>query len=110
MTRALAAALAALATGCATLATDPAEEIAGIYESGFEVDAFRPCNEDEAWWVAEGEELRRRYRETVTRDYQPVYVVVRGEVGPRGAFGHMGAYDRELRVREVVELDGTAAC
>ena len=97
--------LTALLAGCASVTTEPVPEIhAGFYRAGFEEDGFSPCESGEEWWVVDGQELRARYAETAERDYEPVYAVVRGETGPRGAFGHLGAYDRELRVTEVLEV------
>lgn len=92
-----------LATGCAK-ATEPAAlRYEGHYSWGFEVNGFQPCGSSESWWVTEGD-LHARYRQVAGRDYEPVYVVLRGEAGPPGKFGHLGAYARELAVREVVEM------
>lgn len=91
--------------GCATLTDATASrEYTGLYASGFEVEGFVPCGTEESWWVAGGEELRERYREVATRPYEAVYVVVRGEVGPEGRYGHLGAYPREIEVSDLVEI------
>lgn len=96
----IAAALAA--SGCAST-TGPANgRLAGHYSQGFEVDAFRPCGSQESWWVTDGEDLRRRYRELDVPPYEPVYVELRGTVGPDGSWGHLGIYRRELAVTEVL--------
>ena len=91
--------------GCASTISVPDDgRYMGFYAQGFEVDGFRPCGSDESWWVTEGAELRTRYRELTTRQYEEVYVELRGQVGPRGRYGHLGAYTRELSVDEVITI------
>jgi hypothetical protein len=83
----------------------PAPLHAGVFSSGFEVEAFRPCGLDEAWWVVSLDaRLAARYREVALTAYQPVYAVFRGEPSEKGSTGHLGRYDRTLRVVEVLEL------
>jgi hypothetical protein len=78
----------------------------GYFSYGFETSAFHPCNSDEAWWVTgEGTAaLIEQYGQVAPADYEPVYAEVRGQVSEPGAYGHLGAYQRELTVTEVVEL------
>lgn len=103
MTRTILAAVSLLLTACAT-ATDPGvERYEGFYTWGFEVNGFEPCGSTESWWVTEGD-LHTRYGQVSTGEYQPVFVRLEGEVGPEGRYGHMGAYTREIAVREVVEM------
>jgi hypothetical protein len=83
---------------------DAVSTYAGLYAQGFETMAFRPCDREASWWVAETGDLSARYHEVAARAYDPVYAVVKGTVGPEGHYGHMGAYTRELRVTEVVEV------
>ena len=71
-------------------------ELAGVYELGFERQTFRPCGSAEAWWV--GTAPASLQRGLGTR----AYVRVKGTVGPRGAFGHMGRYPDQLQITEVV--------
>ena len=98
-------AAALLLTGCVTAATGPDDrQFAGFYASGFEVESFRPCGSQEQWWVTEAQALRARYAEVAATPYQEVYVVIRGEAGPEGRYGHLAAYQREVAVREVLEL------
>ena len=80
------------------------EQFAGYYSQGFEVDAFRPCGSDEKWWVTEGTELRSRYAALSPKQYEEVYVELRGQAGPRGEFGHLGSYNREMVAGEVIEI------
>jgi len=98
--------LAPLALGaCVSGITGSEQEIlAGHYSQGFEVDAFRPCGSEEKWWVTEGEELREKYRALAPKQYEEVYVELRGQAGPRGEFGHLGSYNREMVAGEVIEI------
>ncbi len=80
------------------------EEFRGYYQAGFEVEAFEPCGSPEKWWVVRGDELNARYRQFVGAPYEPVFIVVRGQVGPRGRYGHLGLYNRELVVQQVLEI------
>lgn len=92
------------AAACGSVTAPGVQEHAGYYESGFEVESFRPCGESQAWWVTGGESLRERYREIAAAPYERLYVVVRGTAGPVGRYGHLGSYQRELEVEEVLEI------
>lgn len=96
-------ALPLLLGACASATGPAAERHRGLYTWGFEVSGFQPCGSSESWWVTAGD-LYPRYREVATADYQPVYVEVTGEVGPPGRYGHMGAYSREIAVRDVAVM------
>ena len=100
--------VAPLAVGaCVSAISGPAEErLAGHYSQGFEVESSRPCGTEERWWVTEGEEQRERYRALSPKEYEEVYVELRGRTGPRGEYGHMGAYARELAAGEVLLMRG----
>ncbi len=37
-------------------------QFSGIYQQGFEVEVFRPCDSPYAWWVVRGDELNARQR------------------------------------------------
>ena len=78
----------------------------GHYEKRFEVDSFRPCGLDERWWVNHETDALIR---AVTAPHGGVggeaYVELLGEVGERGSYGHLGAYDRELTVRKVIRVE-----
>lgn len=96
--------LLVLLSACATV--PPAEEadrIAGHYRFGFEVEAFRPCGSSEDWWVTTADELRSR-AERLSGTSRPVYAVVRARVSPRGEYGHLGQYPRQVSVVEVLEM------
>jgi hypothetical protein len=99
----------ALLAACVSDSTGLADEqFAGYYSQGFELDAFRPCGSEEKWWVTEGTELRTRYAALSPKQYEEVYVEIRGHAGPTGSYGHLGAYTRELEAGEVIAI-GPAA-
>lgn len=96
--------LALLLSACATSVTDgDPRRLEGHYTWGFEANGFRPCGSTESWWVTEGD-LHTRYAAVAGRDYEPVYVELVGEAGPTGEYGHLGAYTRELAVKQVLEM------
>ena len=92
----------------------------GLFSEGFEVSMFEPCDANERWWLTgfdtslrsfleRKEELRRDYieaNEIVSAGYvAPLfYLRLKGGVSDVGEFGHMGAYQRQIVLREVVEL------
>ncbi len=83
------------------------KDYAGTFRYGFEVIAFKPCNSDEVWWLnGEGAvmtELRTRY-EGLTKKMEPVYVQLRGLISERGIYGHMGGYQREFYLQDVLDI------
>ena len=75
------------------------EVFRGVYAAGFEVSSFRPCGSLEQWWVADTGPLHEGYEATASRPYEQVYVVVRGDTSAAGHVGHLGLYQRYLRVQ-----------
>lgn len=118
---ALAGAAAALAPAART---GPQEAVfEGRYTSGFEVSTLEPCGErwaGETWWVMAdsaawaglGASLDEARAGRGPGDYVTVFVRVRGAVTDTGQYGHVGAYDRRLRVTELLSAlpADTAAC
>jgi len=120
---ALATALASLAPTRHTLA-DPAAvsatrsradtvgEYRGLYETGFEVSWFHPCNAqlgDDSWWVTlSNVALRQRDSAAKSIPGHPrvLYVRWRGTVSPKmpAGAGHMGRGSRYMLVTEVLQL------
>jgi hypothetical protein len=81
------------------------EVVSGIYSWGFEVSDFQPCGLDEKWWVVGLEpELSSRYRDITSEAYEPVYAQLKGNKSELGRYGHLGAYDRQFEVHEILEL------
>lgn len=92
------------ASGCISAISGPdTRRLSGFYTWGFEVSAFQECGNDESWWVGMDAGLGQRHREIGTRQYQPIFVVVDGEVSGRGQYGHLGAYDRQIDVTHLLE-------
>jgi hypothetical protein len=103
MKRLLVAALV-LAAGCREASFGEEVVVEGRLSLGFEVTSFRPCKSAENWLPLMTPEMYARYDSAAEAMYEPVFARVRGTVGPRGRYGHMGANDRELHVEELLEL------
>jgi hypothetical protein len=76
---------------------------AGSFHSRWEVSAFQPDGLSERWWVSfepEGGVSAAR----VLREGGEARVRLRGTITPRGAYGHMGLYDREFKVDGIAAL------
>ena len=79
----------------------------GQMSFGFEEAAFRPCNSDEQWWITGGDvvgEMQSRYNDLGVAWYEPVYAKLKGDRSRKGQFGHLGAYQREFDVSDIVEI------
>lgn len=87
----------------------PIARFKGTYTFGLEQSDFRPEGSAEKWWLNGNiGELRTRFAEA-SKDVPPelsgpVTVVVDGRLSPVGEHGHLGLYQRELRVDQVVEI------
>ena len=110
--------LAALLSGCAIL--DPHDRDTNVYEGlyawGFEVNAFRACDETGLWWVVASNDvsgvadsLLANYNRIADNQYDEVYVRFRGHPGPKGTYGHLGSYEREFFLDDVVEMRKASA-
>lgn len=86
----------------------------GFVEFGFESQSFRPCGGGPQWWLMGPAlpELSQRYQELAGAHYQPLYAELQAVLSEPGNYGHMGVYEREMEVVEVVALDiqGPADC
>ena len=91
---------------------DSIREYRGVYESGFEVSWFHPCDAtpgDDTWWVTlTNDALRQRdsLAKGLTGRPRAVLVRWRATVGPKmpvGA-GHMGRGSRYMLVTQVLSL------
>ena len=88
-------AIAVFSVVATAIAADPAPaRYAGYYRSGFEESLFRPVGSTERWWLIG----RLSSSCPVGYNYSYIYLEVFGELGSKGKHGHMGIYDRELRV------------
>jgi hypothetical protein len=87
------------------LAAAAGAEFRGHYSAGFEEEAFLPCGVAERWWVFNAGPIRTRYVEVGARPYEPVFAVIRGDTSGLGHVGHLGLYQRFVRVHEVVHME-----
>ena len=108
MRQGIGAALAAcvLLLACSSNSTEPdgLERFEGFYAHGFEVESFQACDSAEDWWVVDGAGLQEEHRQLGAEQYAPIWAVVRGRLSEPGSYGHLGAYDRELSVEEVLAV------
>ncbi|MCC7077191.1 MAG: hypothetical protein IT198_08710 [Acidimicrobiia bacterium] len=83
----------------------------GHYSTGFEVSAFVECGSDEQWWVVGSAELTEEVEAAAdSPPYEPVYLRVRGTLSEPGTYGHLGAYQRQLTVTEVLDVSVEKSC
>ncbi|GAB4579990.1 MAG: hypothetical protein Fur0022_27290 [Anaerolineales bacterium] len=112
---------------CQTLSPTPGPttgEFEGYYSSGFEVSAFVPCDGGEpapgfvpGYWLNGTSDFYDQYDALVeSSDHDPitgslsVYVRFNGELSPPGHYGHLGAYEREITVTELLEMSLDGLC
>jgi hypothetical protein len=79
----------------------------GMVTFGFEQSEFAPCDSDENWWVGAGAAagtLSARYFELQEPGQTPVFARVEGGITERGTYGHVGAYEREIRVDALLDV------
>ena len=92
-------------------------EFEGYYASGFEVSSFVPCGIAEnpsygnGYWLTGNTEFYNQYAALIqstgfdqSTGYLSVYVRFKGELSPQGTYGHLGAYEREVIVTELLEM------
>jgi len=98
--------VACQAAGQQTL-TDESErsirEFRGHLVLGHEVRSFNPCGSGQENWVLDrtGGDLWDVYRKLTNQPYQPIYVEVRGLVGPPPRDGFGAEYDNQLTIMEL---------
>ena len=95
-----------MAAGCsASKAPERTQDHAGYYRSGFEASSFHPDGLKERWWLTgsvscHGLNVGPNVGGFPSDDW--VYLSVRGTASEKGHYGHMGAYDREFTVQQVL--------
>ena len=109
LVRVLSLALMALAgalSACAIVDNVSEDGMEGYLSFGFEEAAFRPCGNDEQWWVEADPsiELAEAYSAIADSSYQRLYARLVGSRSGLGDFGHLGAYDRVFTVSRIVEI------
>jgi hypothetical protein len=97
-------------------------EFEGYYASGFEVSSFVPCgmtgnaSYGAGYWLTGTTEFYDQYYALVQSSgfdptgYQSVYVRFKGELSPPGHYGHLGGYEREVTVTELLEMSVDGKC
>jgi hypothetical protein len=70
----------------------------GYFEYRDELPVFHPCDSDERWWVKDGGAVQAQMQGP---QYLGHHAEFEGVVTERGEYGRLGAYERELEVREV---------
>ncbi len=68
---------------------------------GHEVRSFTPCKRRVEYWVLDQTDvdLWKVYKELTHQPYQPIYVEVRGHLGPPPSDGFGADYDRQVTIR-----------
>ena len=87
--------------------------VRGVYESGFERSAFRPCDRpDEVWWLVPDEAFADRFA-AIRQQEAPdggrglrlfVEATVIGDLAEGSEFGHLGDYEHQLTVTETRDM------
>jgi hypothetical protein len=78
----------------------------GYYTWAFEISRFTPCGSSEEWWLSG--DLSGLPDNRVPG--APLYIEVRGDLSPEGQYGHLGAYKRQLEVREITRTNFGGNC
>lgn len=99
-------------------------EFEGLFGNAFEVSAFVEgtggCpGRDQAWWLKRNRAFREWYA-ALTAEHvsgQPyeqtpyvVYTRFVGWISPPGSYGHLGLYEREIVVSELIDMVDTDLC
>lgn len=103
--------MGALASGCYVqeqIFGERGDFVRGRVSFGFEEAGFRPCGSDEQWWIVGSDdninELQQKWNDLGLPWYEHGYAEVKGERTSKGEYGHLGAYDRELDVKDILEV------
>ena len=82
------------------------QRFSGTLDWSFETSAFRTDDGQGPWWLSAEDGKWRDVvapLQTTGGPYGHLHVVVEGELSAPGHYGHMGAYERTLRVTRVIE-------
>lgn len=101
--------LGVLAAGCASSSGEPTAVYSGEWEWRFETSSFAPTDRRGPWWLAgEGDvwdQLSAPIMQAGNGPWGRVRLVIEGELSAPGRYGHLGAYERELRVTRVIQAE-----
>jgi hypothetical protein len=90
---------------CASGAQTSPRSFAGTWAFHFETSAFVTDAGEGPYWLA-GDDVWPQLTapfSTTGNPWGEAHVVVEGELSAPGQYGHLGAYERELRVTRVIE-------
>ncbi|WNC70274.1 hypothetical protein RI845_09065 [Thalassotalea nanhaiensis] len=76
----------------------------GVYTWGPEVRSFKPCDQENAYWVSydfAGQAMQRYYKKMQTTPYQPMYIEFRGMLLDEELAGFANDYSGLFRISEV---------
>ena len=106
MRRAILAGLLALPLAACATATGGAQTFSGEWEWSFETSAFRTEDGRGPWWLsAEGsawDDVIAPIQRSGGGPWGRVTLIVEARLSAPGRYGHMGAYEREIRVTRVI--------
>ncbi|MDQ8188538.1 hypothetical protein [Pelagicoccus sp. SDUM812002] len=84
----------------------------GTFSYGFETSNFHADGHDEVWWISYDEDIFKEFVEDYGKKLDqlgeeyavPVWyqITVKGTASKKGRHGHLGGFDRELKVSEFV--------
>jgi hypothetical protein len=107
--RELLAALALVSAGCASTASEAPATYLGEWEWRFETSSFASSDGRGPWWLSGEGEVWEQISAPITQagngPWGRVRLTVEGELSAPGTYGHLGAYERELRVTRVIRAE-----
>ena len=106
MRRAFLTGLLALAA-CASTAPAAPHRYSGSWDFHFETSSFVTDEGEGPYWLSGEGEVWPQLTAPLQASGGPwgqVHIVIEGELSEPGHYGHMGAYERELRVTRVIEF------
>jgi len=89
----------------------------GAISIGFETSKFRPEQMDELWWVYfESDSLASIYFDAAGKPkvdsgnsilvfYKTLKFRIKGIISPKGRYGHMNVYEREILIQGISEIN-----
>ena len=89
----------------------------GTIQLGFETSSFHPNSLDEYWWVSFDSDSAYNayinyagpakpvvdYNDRISF-YKKVTCKIKGQLSKPGNYGHMGIYDRKIKIKEIVKI------
>jgi hypothetical protein len=92
---------------CASPSPAGPRRFSGEWEWHFETSSFlTDSGEGPYWLAADGsvwQQLNAPFQNSGAGPWGRAHLVIEGELSAPGAYGHLGAYSRELRVTRVIE-------